>query len=159
LTPHWILLTHVAATWALIGLIWTIHVVHYPLFAAVKTGFRAYHESHMQRITLVVGPLMLVELLGAVYLWLNPPAGTEQRMWLVALVLLGVVWAETGLFAVPQHGRLETGGFDGGVHAALMRGNLVRTLAWTARGVVLLWIVVRWADSLTRALPDPGAPL
>ena len=151
MSQHWILFTHVAATWALVGLIWTIHVVHYPLFAAVKTGFRAYHEAHMQRITLVVGPLMLVELAGAVYLWLHPPAGTEQRMWLVALVLLGVVWVETGLFAVPQHGRLEVGGFDAGAHRALMVGNLVRTLAWTALGVLVLWIMVRWASSLSPA--------
>ena len=50
-----LLAIHAAATWALVGLIWTVHVVHYPLFAAVKTGFRAYHEAHMQRITLVVG--------------------------------------------------------------------------------------------------------
>lgn len=147
MSSTWILVSHAAATWALVGLIWTIHVVHYPLFAAVKTGFRAYHESHMQRITLVVGPLMLIELLGAVYLWLNPPAGTEGRLWLISLVLLGVVWAETGLFAVPQHGRLETGGFDGATHKALMTGNLVRTLAWTARGAVVAWILVRWAEA------------
>ena len=148
MSPVLILISHVCVTWALVGLIWTIHVVHYPLFAAVKTGFRAYHGAHMQRITLVVGPLMLAELAGGVYLWLHPPAGTDQRHWLIALVLLGVVWAETGLFAVPQHGRLETGGFDEGTHGALMTGNLIRTLAWTARGAVIAWIVVRWAGSV-----------
>ncbi|MFT5734734.1 MAG: hypothetical protein ACI8WY_003417, partial [Planctomycetota bacterium] len=30
--PLWILISHLAVTWALIGLIWTIHVVHYPMF-------------------------------------------------------------------------------------------------------------------------------
>lgn len=137
----WLLALHVAVTWALIGLIWTIHVVHYPLFASVGTGFRAYHESHMHRITLVVGPLMLVELLTAVMLWVDPPAGTTSRVWLGGLVLLGVVWLETAVFAVPQHGRLETG-FDAGTHKALMAGNLVRTLAWTARGVLVTYVLV-----------------
>ena len=154
MSSAWILLSHVCVTWALVGLIWTIHVVHYPLFAAVKTGFRAYHEAHMQRITLVVGPLMLAEAAGALYLWLHPPAGTDQRHWLAALVLLGVVWLETAIFAVPAHGRLETGGFSEGTHGALMAGNLVRTLAWTARGVLVAWIVVRYLSALQ---PTGGA--
>ncbi|MEM1447958.1 MAG: hypothetical protein AAGI22_02540 [Planctomycetota bacterium] len=145
MSSAWMIVVHAAATWALVGLIWTIHVVHYPLFAAVGSGFRAYHESHMQRITFIVAPLMLVELATAFLLWTSPPAGTDGRMWLVGLVLLAVVWIETGLFAVPQHGRLEAG-FDEGTHRALMVGNLVRTLAWTARGLLVAWIVVRWTE-------------
>ena len=145
MSSAWMIVVHAAATWALVGLIWTIHVVHYPLFAAVGSGFRAYHESHMQRITFIVAPLMLVELATAFLLWTSPPAGTDGRMWLVGLVLLAVVWIETGLFAVPQHGRLEAG-FDEGTHRALMIGNLVRTLAWTARGLLVAWIVVRWTE-------------
>ena len=30
-----LLAAHAAATWALVGLIWTVQVVHYPLFALV----------------------------------------------------------------------------------------------------------------------------
>ena len=140
-----LLAAHAASTWALVGLIWTIHAVHYPLFASVGSGFRAYHESHMQRISLVVGPLMLVELLTAIALWLSPPAGIDGRVWLAGLALLGVAWLETALFAVPQHGRLEQG-FDEATHRALMAGNLVRTLAWTARGVLVGWVMVRLLD-------------
>ena len=139
---HWWVVIHAASTWALVGLIWTIHVVHYPLFASVGTGFRAYHELHMNRITWVVGPLMLVELGSALVLWSHPPVGTSGRFWLAGLVLLAVIWIETGLFAVPQHGRLEAG-FDGKIHAALMTGNLVRTLAWTARGALVAYGVGR----------------
>lgn len=146
----WLLAIHAAATWALVGLIWTIHVVHYPLFAAVGTGFRGYHEAHMQRITLVVGPLMLAELLTAFLLWSDPPEGTTSGLWLAGLVLLGVVWLETGLFAVPQHGRLEAG-FDARTHGALMAGNLVRTLAWTARGALVAWALVRVIGASTGA--------
>ncbi|QDV05191.1 hypothetical protein Poly30_06870 [Planctomycetes bacterium Poly30] len=144
----WILISHAAVTWAMVGLIWTIQVVHYPLFAYVKSGFRQYHEQHMHRITFVVGPLMLAELAGSVYLWLHPPAGTDARLWLAALLLLGIAWVDTGLFSVPQHGRLESGGFDVAAHRGLMISNLVRTLAWTARGLLIAWLVVRWASAL-----------
>lgn len=142
LHPHWWVVIHAASTWALVGLIWTIHVVHYPLFAAVGSGFRSYHESHMSRITWIVGPLMLLELASGLVLWSDPPAGTSGRLWLVGLVLLGVVWVETGLFAVPQHGRLESG-FEAETHGALMAGNLVRTLAWTARGALVAYVLVK----------------
>lgn len=145
--PAWLIVGHVAVTWALVGLIWTVHVVHYPLFASVGSGFRAYHEAHMSRMTIVVGPLMLAEIASAFWLWSSPPAGTEGRLWLVSLILLGVVWLETALFAVPQHGRLASG-FEPSVHRALMAGNLVRTLAWTARGVVVAVIAARWVDGL-----------
>lgn len=139
------ILIHVASTWALVGLIWTVHVVHYPLFGAVGQGFRAYHEQHMQRITWVVGPLMLAELATGVLLWLSPPAGTDGRLWFAGLVLLGVIWLETGLFAVPQHGRLAAG-FDAGTQGALMAGNLVRSLAWTARGLLMGWVLLGLID-------------
>lgn len=151
----WILVSHAAVTWALVGLIWTIHVVHYPLFTAVESGFRQYHEEHLRRITLVVGPLMLAELAGAVYLWLYPPAGTDRRIWLVASGLVAVIWTVTALFSVPQHGRLETGGFDRDVHRALMISNWVRTLAWTARGLLIAWVLVRWASALQLGVSRP----
>ena len=50
-------LVHAAATWFLVGLIWIIQVVHYPLFARVgEDGFVAYEAAHTRLISLVVGP-------------------------------------------------------------------------------------------------------
>ena len=135
----WIWTVHLAVTWFLVGLIWTIHTLHYPLFAAATRDFHDYHQRHMRRITFLVGPLMLAELAGAVWLWLSPPPNTDPARWLAALILLGVVWAETAIFAIPHHRRLETEGCDRATHRALMAGNLVRTLAWTARGIVVAW--------------------
>lgn len=33
--PGALLLVHAAATWAMVGLVWFVQVVHYPLFAQV----------------------------------------------------------------------------------------------------------------------------
>ena len=45
-----LLAVHAAATWALVGLIWTVQLVHYPLFAQVGADtFRSYHARHTQR--------------------------------------------------------------------------------------------------------------
>jgi hypothetical protein len=41
-----------------------------------------------------------------------------------------------------MHRRLERG-FDADAHRRLVLGNWVRTVAWTARGVILLLILAR----------------
>ncbi len=47
-----VLVIHAAITWALVGLIWTIQVVHYPLLKNVgQAEFVAYHDRHMSLIT------------------------------------------------------------------------------------------------------------
>ena len=42
-----IFVANLAATWFMVGLIWFVQVVHYPLFAAVPAGepFAAYHRQ------------------------------------------------------------------------------------------------------------------
>ncbi|MEO0661525.1 MAG: hypothetical protein AAFZ87_08310 [Planctomycetota bacterium] len=142
MTP-WPLVAHAAVTWALVGLIWTIHVVHYPMFAHVGDAFERVHERHMRAITPVVGPLMLAELATAAWLWAAPPAGTTRTTWAIGLGLVGVVWALTGLFAKPDDSSFECAGFDASAHRLLMRADLLRTLVWTARGVLVAWVLVR----------------
>ena len=44
--------------------------------------------------------------------------------------------------SVPQHAVLARG-FDADAHASLVTTNWVRTVAWSARGLMLLWIVER----------------
>ncbi len=137
----WILLTHVAATCAMTGLIWLVQVVHYPLFAAIDpTAFPAYHREHLRLITLVVGPLMLVEAGAAIavtMLRLSPP----WLAWL-GVVLLVVVWGTTMWLSVPQHDALARG-FNASAHGALLATNWIRTVAWTARASVSLAMVAR----------------
>lgn len=126
------LLGQLASTLPLVGLIWTIQVVHYPLFGAVsEPSFIGYHARHSTRISVVVIPLMLVELvttLGSVIV------GTGHWSGMLAVA---VVWATTFLISVPLHGRLGSG-FDPRAHRALVVTNWIRTVAWTAHGAMLL---------------------
>ena len=56
------LLVHVAATWFMVGLIWFIQLVHYPLFHGVGTEqWGTYAAAHTRRTTWVVGPAMALE--------------------------------------------------------------------------------------------------
>lgn len=138
--PEVLVWLNAASTLYLTGLIWCVQVVHYPLMSAVGGDrFIDYHRRHTLRISwVVVGP-MVVELLTAVALvW---PGAVPAPRWMTAagLVLVVIVWLSTFLIQVPLHRRLATG-FDARGHRALVWGNWVRTVAWTARGALVIAI-------------------
>ncbi len=135
-----IFILQLASTWFLVGLIWTIQVVHYPLFAGVgEDRFTAYEANHARLITLVVGPLMLVEAATTLLFITIRPSGVPAWTAWVGLALLAIIWVSTAVLQVPAHGRLAEG-FDSSVHAGLVGTNWIRTIAWTARGILLAWL-------------------
>ena len=57
-----VVLVHLVATWFMVGLIWTIHFVHYPLFAEVgEATYVAYQAAHVDRIGVVLALPWAVE--------------------------------------------------------------------------------------------------
>lgn len=141
-TGHWILLLHAASTLVMVGLIWFVQVVHYPLFEAVGRGeFALYAQSHARLTSWVVIPPMLAEAgtAGLLLLGLRPSSVGVGALWAGAALLI-VVWGSTFFLQVPRHGQLSAG-FDGEAHAALVATNWIRTLAWSLRGALVLWLV------------------
>ncbi|MEM1203495.1 MAG: hypothetical protein AAGN66_09740 [Acidobacteriota bacterium] len=144
---HLTFLLQLGATLALTGLIWTIQVVQYPLFAKVGAeAFTGYHVGHSQRITWVVVPLMLAELATALAWMTSRPAGVPAWAAWLGLGLVAVVWLSTAFLQVPQHGILSVG-FDPGAHRFLVVSNWLRTAAWSARGLLMLWLTHRLIQS------------
>lgn len=141
-----IFLINLGATLAMVGAILIVQIVHYPLFSRVGAEyFRAYEAAHTNAITLVVMPLMLAELGTAFLLALQPPRGVPSLAVWIGLVLVGVTWLSTAFIQVPLHGRLSAG-FDLSAHQALVTTNWIRTVAWSLRGVLVLWMAWRlWA--------------
>ena len=127
-----------ASTWFMTGLIWFVQVVHYPLAAEVgEAAYARYQGEHMRRTTWVVGPAMLVEGVTAVgAIWLPPPGLGPTQIWLGIALLVGI-WASTALLQVPMHERLVRG-FDEHAQGALVRGNWLRTVLWSARALTLV---------------------
>ena len=133
-----VFLAHVGATLIMVGLIWFVQVVHYPLFGSVgRKGFAGYSQAHSRLTGFVVGPPMLVEAGTAVALVLRPPEGVPFSLPLLGLVLLAVVWLSTAFLQSPQHTVLGRG-FDAASHRFLVLSNWVRTICWTARGLLVL---------------------
>ena len=149
---------HSAATLFMVGLIWTIHIVHYPLFANVgESTYVAFQSEHVNRIGKLLFLPWLVEgitLLGVLILAfvgnhrdLRLPAFLNGFGMAIALIISGV-------WSAPAHGKLADG-FDADIHNQLMNANFVRTLAWTLCGVSAIWLVARmWSTDVSEEKPS-----
>ncbi len=137
------LLVQLATTLPLVGLIWLIQIVSYPLFARVGVeSFPAYHAGHARLITFVVAPLMLCELAAAIVSVIaDDPAFPRAASW-CGLALATTAWAVTLLVSVPRH-EILAAGFDVRAHSLLVSTNWLRTVVWTLRGALLLWVTAR----------------
>ena len=132
------LLVNVAVSWALVGLIWTIQLVHYPAFAFIgKDQFLTFHQHHTRNITYVVMPLMLVELALAGYLAYQY---NWQWQWMSLLIIVLLLWALTFFFAIPLHNQLGNGKNQELIRR-LVHVNWPRTILWTIKAVSLSCLV------------------
>lgn len=133
-----ILLAHAASTFCMVGIIWFVQIVHYPLFANVgREDFIPYEALHTRSTSFVVIPPMMMELATTVLLLVFPIGRFDQALAWLGAALLVAVWMLTFLGAVPCHRRLGSG-FNHPVHQRLLRINGWRTFFWTARAVVVL---------------------
>ncbi len=136
----WLLAAQAAATLVMVGVIWMCQVAHYPLLGDVGSALPQYQERNVRLTTRVVGLPMLVELATVIALLIWRPAAIPLWSALLGAALLVVIWAATVLFSVPMHGRLGHG-YDPAAHRRLVTTNWIRTLAWSARGVLVLWML------------------
>lgn len=136
-----VLLVNAAAVLFMAGFIWTMQLVHYPLFDRVGVeAFPGYETAHNRLFFLVAGPGVLATLISGVALLFVRPAQVPLWAVLLGLVLFAVIAVSTALFRAPQRGVLS-GGFDRGAYEFLVRTNWIRTAAWSAYGLLGLWMV------------------
>jgi hypothetical protein len=138
----WILGAQALASGAMCGLIWFVQVVHYPLFGRVVGDAAVPYAHDHQRLTpLVVIPPMLVEGITSLVIAARPPEGIGRAAAWSGLVLVLALWASTGAIQMPLHRRLGQEGHAPAAVRRLVRGNWFRTLLWTARAVLALWML------------------
>ena len=140
--PIVLVIVNCVATQFMMGLIWMVQIVHYPLFSHVaEEKFVAYQKRHQTLTTYVVGPPMLIEAFSSVLLAWYPPMGVNIWLIYAGIGLVCLIWISTAAIQVPCHGKLA-GGFDQNAHRRLVRSNWIRTIAWTARSVLTIWILL-----------------
>lgn len=125
---------HFAVTWAMIGAVWFVMVVHYPAFRFFsKEQFSEFEQFHIRRTLTLVGPVMLVEAVTAVILAFQGP------LLVVNAFLLALIWLMTFTGCFPRHVCLKKG-FSPVVFQGLMQLHSRRVGLWTLRGILLFFV-------------------
>jgi len=145
-----LLVIHLAATLFMVGLIWTIHYVHYPLFAYVgESTYASFQAAHVERIGKLLFVPWLIEGITLIGVLALAFLGTHKTLRVPAVIngaAMAVVLVISGFWSAPAHAKLADG-FDTSIHDQLMTVNLIRTLAWTVCGICAMWMVL--SDSLS----------
>jgi len=119
-----------AVSWGLFILIWLVQIIIYPGFHSISSaGFAAYHRWYVKRISSIVLPLMIAELILAIW-WVL--ADNYSSVSITSGLLVIVVWLSTFLLQIPIHNRLKAGKDDKRIQR-LVATNWIRTAAWSLK--------------------------
>jgi len=122
-----------AADTGVLTLIWLVQLVIYPSLSRYTEGnLKAWHPEYTRRVTFVILPLMLSQLVLAIY------SSIQLGGWLnfVHLLLVIIAWAITFIKAVPMHQELDESENALDVAKRLTQLNLSRTIVWT-----IAWLI------------------
>ena len=125
------LIIHLIATSVMVGVIWTIQLVHYPSFHFIELNqYTTFQRFHMSRISYVVIPAMLTELFTLILIIIS--MDQVDPIILSSALFLIVIWLMTAVFFSGVHQKL-TLGYDQAIVEKLVKLNWGRTLLWTLR--------------------------
>ncbi len=138
-----VLLVNFVATAVMTGVIWFVQWVHYPMLASVPVD-RAVETAvdHQRRTGQVLAIPMALE--GVTTLWLlarRPEAVSFILPWASA-VFLAIALGSTVFISVPLHAKMATNP-TAGVGRQLVVTNWPRTIAWSARAVVCVVMLLQ----------------
>jgi formate hydrogenlyase subunit 3/multisubunit Na+/H+ antiporter MnhD subunit len=125
-----------AASCVMVGVIWFVQLVHYPLLATIGVDRApAIAVEHQRRTAWVVGLPMATEGVTTLVLLLSRPDGVDVWLAWLGAVLLAVALASTVFLSVPLHEQMAQDPRES-TGRRLVVTNWPRTFAWTARAVV-----------------------
>lgn len=121
----------------LVVLIWMVQLIVYPSFIYYsKADLIPWHNIYTGKITLIVLPLMLGQLI---------VAGLQMSQNLnwytgISLLIILILWGSTFLVFVPLHGDISSHTFDEQTLTQLVNRNWVRTILWSLLfGLTAFW--------------------
>jgi len=132
------LMANTAGSLFMVGLIWFVQRVHYPLLAQVevKDQISVGHE-HQRRTSQVVGLPMAVEGVSTLVLLIERPDQVFAWLPWAGAFLLAISLGSTVFLSVPLHQKMISHP-SGQIGKKLVATNWPRTVSWTLRGAVCL---------------------
>lgn len=118
----------------LCGLIWVIQLVHYPSFRFIDSSqFVRFENFHCRRISMIVAPMMLLEVFSAAGLFYFE----QSFFWSIHMIGLFFIWASTFFIQSKLHSNLLKS-MNVKTIDFLILSNWFRTILWTLKAVSLL---------------------
>lgn len=119
----------------LVVLIWMVQLVVYPgLCHYKKTDLGVWHKIYTNRITVIVGPIMIAQLGIAIWQFWN----VKNLYTSGSLAIILLIWILTFLVFVPLHNSIDPEKSCEEITSALVIKNWWRTGLWTC---LFLWSV------------------
>ncbi len=113
----------------MLGIIITTQIVNYPLFLYVtKSNFKKYHSTYVNKISLIVMPIMLLELVLSILLL----SIIQNLSSLIIFLSIMLIFLSTIFIQVPLHQNLENRYNDQSINY-LINTNWIRTLLWAIK--------------------------
>ena len=127
---------HFLSTSLMVGIIWVIQLLHYPAFNFIKeSDYVEFQHFHMQRISFIVVPVMILELFSAFMLVYY----LQSNLLTLCLIILLFIWLITFVFFTKLHQSLLDG-YNKTVVDKLVKINWSRTILWSLRLIILIYI-------------------
>ena len=136
-----VFLTNVVSTLMMTGIMWFVHLIHYPVLSYVnQTELAQYEQQHVKHTMKWAVLILVIEVVSATLLFWFRPANISIFPVAIGFALLIPIWVTTWSSCVPAHCKLENG-FNSQVLQKLMKANFLRTLCWTFRTVIVIWML------------------
>jgi len=133
-----LLLIHFGMCLLMTGVIWLVQVVHYPSFAFVSVPqFFSFSRFHQSKITMIVLPLMTIELVTAVFLLMY----VQTPLVMINLSLLLLIWISTFFLSMSIHRDLNHTKSDYLIKKLIVT-NWPRTIIWSLRSGIIYYVLV-----------------
>lgn len=145
--PTWIvvlLLCHAFATWMMAGIILFVQAVYLPLFRKFHRKISHYQKKDLIHMGYLVGPIFFFETVSAIILgcFIFKETTTYRILAYVNVGLLGLIWIVSWMIQWKVRSQRRDVFFIERMHNILLTSNWFRTLCWTARGVIVLLMLL-----------------
>lgn len=124
------------------GMVSFIQFVQYPLLKHISSyDFSCYFKKYITRISWVIYPIVIIEIIFATSLTFLPLQSKLQYPILITYILLALITLNSFLIQAPLVQKLRFS-FDEGLLTKIMFYNRLRFLSSVLRTIVLCWIVL-----------------
>ena len=81
-----------------------------------------------------------MRFLHSILLVVFPPKNVLITIPIIGVILVFIIWASTAFLLIPQHNALAKA-YEFEAHNLLVQTNWIRTIAWSMRGLLLLFML------------------